>query len=56
MDVIIKRDHAELWTLYNRMEPVMKADLFRYLILYDVGGYYADIDVQCSQPLDTWLT
>eukprot|EP00730_Choanoeca_flexa_P006592 TRINITY_DN12182_c0_g2_i12.p1 TRINITY_DN12182_c0_g2~~TRINITY_DN12182_c0_g2_i12.p1 ORF type:complete len:657 (+),score=126.19 TRINITY_DN12182_c0_g2_i12:35-2005(+) len=56
MDAIIKRDHAELWGMYQRMVPVMKADLFRYLILYDVGGYYADIDVECLQPIETWQT
>jgi mannosyltransferase OCH1-like enzyme len=27
----------------------------RYAILYDQGGYYADIDVECTEPIDNWL-
>ena len=41
MDRFIHEQHPELVPLYNRMLPVMKADLFRYIILYNVGGYYA---------------
>lgn len=29
----------------------MKADIFRYCILYDRGGYYCDINKGCSSPL-----
>jgi len=28
-----------------------KADLWRYLILYETGGVYADIDAECIKPL-----
>ena len=30
----------------------MKADIFRYCILYDLGGYYFDIAKSCDIPLD----
>lgn len=35
--------------------PIIKADLFRYLVLVAKGGIYADIDVSCEQPISTWL-
>ncbi|KAL4855480.1 Initiation-specific alpha-1 [Chlorella vulgaris] len=34
---------------------VMRADFWRYAILYAFGGIYADIDVQALRPLDQWL-
>lgn len=51
----VHKHHPELIPMFKRMTPIMRADLFRYLILYDVGGYYADIDVECAQPIDKWL-
>ena len=33
---------------------VMKADLWRYLIIADQGGVYTDIDSVCSLPIDYW--
>jgi len=34
---------------------VMKADLWRYLILCDKGGVYTDVDTVCLEPLDRWI-
>lgn len=34
---------------------VMKADLWRYAILEEFGGFYTDIDTYCFHPLDDWL-
>lgn len=33
---------------------VMKADLWRYLILTTHGGVYSDIDSECVVPIDDW--
>lgn len=33
----------------------MKADLWRYLILYTYGGVYSDIDSVCNRPIDSWI-
>ena len=55
IEALIHNSHPELVPLYNRLSPVMRADLFRYLILFHEGGYYADVDVDCKQPIDTWL-
>jgi alpha 1,6-mannosyltransferase len=35
--------------------PVLKADMFRYLILLARGGIYTDIDTQALQPAVDWL-
>lgn len=37
---------------YNMTEPVVKADLVRYVVLYEYGGLYADLDTKNLRPLD----
>lgn len=34
--------------------PVMLADIWRYLIIYNEGGVYADLDAVCLEPVETW--
>lgn len=34
--------------------PVLKADLFRYLVMMKRGGIYTDIDTTCIKPLKQW--
>ncbi|XP_064622343.1 uncharacterized protein LOC135484640 [Lineus longissimus] len=34
---------------------IMKADVFRYLILHEFGGVYADLDMECLRPLDDFV-
>ncbi|KAG0149294.1 hypothetical protein CROQUDRAFT_89382 [Cronartium quercuum f. sp. fusiforme G11] len=36
-------------------EPVMRADLWRYLKLAMVGGVYADMDTRCLKPVERWM-
>ncbi|CAD6592665.1 MAG: hypothetical protein ASARMPREDX12_006343 [Alectoria sarmentosa] len=36
-------------------DPVLRADLVRYLILYGDGGVYADLDTVCLRPIHTWV-
>jgi hypothetical protein len=35
--------------------PIMKADVFRYLVLHEFGGVYADLDMECLRPLDDFV-
>ena len=35
--------------------PVMKADVWRYAVIYVHGGVYTDLDTSCMSPLDHWL-
>lgn len=38
---------------YNRFRRnVQKADVFRYIILQQMGGLYADLDMECLTPFD----
>ena len=46
----------ELMEFYNNLPlGVMKADLWRYCILYIYGGVYVDIDTECKAPIDSWF-
>jgi mannosyltransferase OCH1-like enzyme len=36
--------------------PILQTDLLRYLILFDQGGIWSDLDVSCeSVPIDDWI-
>eukprot|EP00441_Pelagodinium_beii_P045176 CAMPEP_0197625934 /NCGR_PEP_ID=MMETSP1338-20131121/5136_1 /TAXON_ID=43686 ORGANISM="Pelagodinium beii, Strain RCC1491" /NCGR_SAMPLE_ID=MMETSP1338 /ASSEMBLY_ACC=CAM_ASM_000754 /LENGTH=298 /DNA_ID=CAMNT_0043196443 /DNA_START=68 /DNA_END=967 /DNA_ORIENTATION=- len=43
-----------IWTLWNDLKPVEKADAFRYMVVLKLGGYYADVDVTCLEPISSW--
>lgn len=43
-----------IWTIWQYLQPIQRADAFRYAILLHEGGYYADIDVDCVQPIKEW--
>lgn len=40
----------KLWDNYKL--PINKADALRYVVLYEFGGVYADLDYECLRPLD----
>ena len=47
--------YPEWLELYDGLDvPVMRADMWRYLILHKYGGVYLDGDVACKKPIDTW--
>ena len=31
-----------------------RRDIFRYLVLWKEGGYFADANVECLKPIDDW--
>ena len=31
-----------IWPLWQGLKPVERADVFRYLVVYEQGGYFAD--------------
>lgn len=35
--------------------PVQKADLFRYAVIYHLGGIYADVDTICLAPVASYI-
>jgi len=52
----IKTEYGdEFYRYYNRINPTYgaaRADLFRYLLMYKVGGVYLDIKSSLTKPLD----
>lgn len=43
--------------VYTKFEvPIFKADMLRYLLLFDQGGIWFDLDVSCEGvPIDQWI-
>ncbi|CAL1169971.1 unnamed protein product [Cladocopium goreaui] len=48
------RSPALMWPIWEGLTPVQRADVFRYLVLWDQGGYYADVDAACTLPIDQY--
>ena len=36
-------------------DPILRADLIRYLVLLADGGVYNDLDVRCIKPIKDWV-
>jgi mannosyltransferase OCH1-like enzyme len=57
--VFIQKNYpAQVWDYFQRIDPrygAARADLFRYLLMYKVGGVYLDIKSAATQCLDTVL-
>lgn len=52
---ILKFWDERMYKFYKSLPiGVMKADLWRYLILTTHGGLYSDIDSQCMRPIAKW--
>lgn len=47
-------DVAEAWNAMPK--SILKADFFRYLILFARGGVYSDIDTVGLKPVEQWLS
>ena len=57
-DFILKHYGEEVYAYYNRIDSAYgaaKADFFRYLLLYKMGGVYLDIKSTLERPLDDVL-
>lgn len=54
---IVRHQFPEFLDLYlstDIISPVMRTDMWRYMMLYAYGGVYVDSDVQCIKPIDQW--
>ncbi|XP_060606959.1 uncharacterized protein LOC132759242 [Ruditapes philippinarum] len=50
---LILERHPLLISLYDSYSrPIVKADALRYVLMYEFGGVYADLDLECMRPLD----
>ncbi len=56
---LLKQYDSELYECVLECDRVnvvsMKADIFRYFVLYRFGGFYADIDTVCYAAINSWL-
>jgi hypothetical protein len=48
----IKQYAPQLERIYNISSGVAQADIWRYVITHEFGGFYADMDSICIKPLD----
>eukprot|EP00475_Leptophrys_vorax_P027372 TRINITY_DN39046_c0_g3_i1.p1 TRINITY_DN39046_c0_g3~~TRINITY_DN39046_c0_g3_i1.p1 ORF type:complete len:476 (-),score=81.89 TRINITY_DN39046_c0_g3_i1:109-1536(-) len=56
VDALMKFCFPHLESLFHLLPiNVMKADLFRYLVVLKFGGVYADADTICLKSIDSWL-
>lgn len=44
-----------LQTFRSLPHGAMKADFWRYAIIHQMGGMYADIDTSCNSPIESWM-
>ena len=42
-------------TFLNLTDKILRADFMRYIVLAAEGGVYADLDVVCQEPIDSWI-
>jgi hypothetical protein len=47
-------DCLEVYQLLRK--PVERADLFRYIIVWALGGVYSDIDTECVKPISEFVS
>lgn len=53
MEAFVEKNFPEIHPLYlSYPNNIFRADLFRLLVLYEVGGVYADLDMECVKSLD----
>lgn len=48
----IENFDKDLYWLYLNVDKTLQANIWRYTIVYQNGGFYADMDSVCKAPLD----
>lgn len=55
VDQFVRTKHPQFYPIFLALpKPVLKADLFRYMVVYDEGGVYADVDTEALRPMEYW--
>jgi mannosyltransferase OCH1-like enzyme len=49
------RAYPEIYETYKTQAPTFQSDIWRFLVTYEYGGCYADMDSVCVKPLDYLL-
>ena len=51
----VQQFYPQYVPLLDRLwSPVMKTDVWRYLVMHKYGGIYFDTDIECVRPFDEW--
>ena len=54
---LVRAEFPHLANLYEALPlAILRADFFRYLAIYRFGGLYADVDMECLQPLSRFFS
>ena len=51
----VKDTMPEIIKIYDFATNMYKSDIWRYLIVFNLGGVYSDLDSICARPLDHML-
>lgn len=55
-DFVFKYFDSEWYKLYMECNlNIVKANIWRCMVLYIHGGVYADLDSICNKPIDSWI-
>ena len=46
----------DLYWLYLNVNKILQANLWRYIVVYNNGGFWADMDSVCIMPLDELIS
>jgi mannosyltransferase OCH1-like enzyme len=49
------RAYPEIYKTYKDQKPGFQSDIWRFIVTYNYGGCYADMDSVCVKPLDYLL-
>jgi mannosyltransferase OCH1-like enzyme len=56
IDALARQFFPAFGSVYNKIQkPILKADIFRYMVLSVFGGVYADTDTECTRPVLDWI-
>lgn len=54
VDEFVKQKFPEYWDFFSRLaDRIEQIDVFRYLAIYNYGGFYLDMDMDLRSSLDT---
>jgi hypothetical protein len=54
-EAVVGQLSPRLLPIYKAVLPMIQADIWRYLVTYEHGGVYADMDSVCTKPIDYML-
>jgi hypothetical protein len=56
IEVFLKKYYPNYYDTFVKLPiTIQKIDFFRYVAIYHYGGFYLDLDIECTKPFDTLL-